>query len=139
MKGKKNVVAMVVGEKDCCSLWLLPEGAQCTSSCEFTWHMRRKVGVKTCSRGRIETTTHPSFIMCFGLCYKMRWPEQAAYVPTSLLGPDILKDLVTATKDSVPSWEENWIGSERVPNLWTIQLKIPNFNMWCRHYFQNCV
>ena len=98
----------------------------------------QEVSVKTRSRGPIETKTHPSFIMCVGFCHKMRWPEQAAHVPHSFLGPDILKDLVTV-EGSVPSWEENWIGSERVPHLGIIQQKMPNLNMWCRHSFQNCV
>ena len=98
----------------------------------------QEVGVKTRSRGRIETKTHPSFIMCFGFCTKMRWHEQPTDVPEGFLGTDVLKELVTV-KDSVPSWEENWIGSEGVPHLGIIQQKIPNFNMWCRHSFQNCV
>ena len=98
----------------------------------------QEVSVKN-SFGRAETKTHPSFIMCFGFCTKMRWPENATYVSNSFLGSDIEKELVTVAQDNMPSWEQNWIGSERVPHLGNINQKYPNLNMWCRNSFQNCV
>ena len=89
--------------------------------------------------GRAETKTHPSFIMCFGYCWRMRWPDHATYVSNSFLGDDVEKELVTVAQQNMPSWEQNWIGSERVPHLGNINQKYPNLNMWCRNSFQNCV
>ena len=103
----------------------------------------QEVTHEICSRGDIETKTHPSFIMCFGYCHKMKWPEQAAYVSKSFLGPDIFKELVTSQSSTletgVPLWKENWIGSDKVPHLGNIQQKMQNMSMWCRYSFQNCV
>ena len=98
---------------------------------------------ETCSRGSIETKTHPSFIMIFGYCHKMQWPEQAALVTKDFLGTDVCRELVTLRSSisatAVPVWDANWIGSEEVPHLGNIHQKWPNMSMWCRYSFQNCV
>ena len=98
---------------------------------------------ETRSCGGIETKAHPSFIMCFGYCHKMKWPEQVALVTKDFLGADISKELVTSRSNTsatgVPLWDANWIGSEEVPHLGSISQKWPNMSMWCRHSFQNCV
>ena len=97
----------------------------------------QEVCVKDRSRGPMVTKTHPSYIMCFGFCDGMRWPGEGSNMPDDFLGPDILSELITV--EEYPSWEENWIGSDAVPNLGLIQQKMQNLNMWCRHSFQNCV
>ena len=98
----------------------------------------QEVGVKDRSGG-IATKTHPSFIMCFGYMKTMSWPDKCIEVPDDfVMGSDVLKELVLV-KGGVPWWECNWEGSPSVPHLVAIKQKIPNFNMWCRHSFQNCV
>ena len=98
-----------------------------------------------CSRGNIETKTHPSYITCYGYCHKMKWPEQAAYASKLFLGSDLSKELVTARvlggtlASGLPSWKENWLGRNTVPHLGSIKQKMQNMSMWCRYSFQNCV
>ena len=99
----------------------------------------QEVGVKTRSRGPIETKTHPSFIMCFGYTNTMRWPDKHTEVPDDfVMGSDVLKELVPV-KGGVAWWECNWDGSPSVPHLGATKQKMPNFNMWCRHSFQSCL
>ena len=77
--------------------------------------------------------------MCSGYTNTMRWPDKHTDVPDDfVMGSDVLKELVPV-KDGVPWWECNWEGSPSVPHLGAIKQKIPNFNMWRRHTFQNCV
>ena len=97
----------------------------------------QEVCVKDRSRGPMVTKTHPSYIMCFRFCDGMRWPGEGSNMPDDFLGSGILSELITV--EEYPSWEENWIGSDAVPNLGLIQQKMQNLNMWCRHSFQNCV
>ena len=77
--------------------------------------------------------------MCFGYMNTMRWPDKCIEAPDDfVMGSDVLKELVPV-KGGVPWWECNWEGSPSVPHLGAIKQKIPNFNMWCHHSFQNCV
>ena len=95
------------------------------------------VDVKNRSGG-METKTHPSFIMCFGFCRKMTWPDVSTAVPDDFeIGTDVLRELVP--KEDVPYWNENFIGSTSVPKLGHLKQKPPNFDLWCRNSFQNCV
>ena len=98
-----------------------------------------------CSRGNMETKTHPSYITLYGYCHSIKWPEQTAYASKPFLGSDLSKELVTA-KDclggmasGLPSWKENWLGRNTVPHLGSIKQKMQNMSMWCRYSFQNCV
>ena len=97
----------------------------------------QEVDVKNNRSGGMVTKTHPSFIMCFGFFNRFWWPPSTAVPDDFVMGADVLKELVPTQE--VPQWEENYEGSTSVPQLGTIKQKAPNFQMWCRNSFQNCV
>jgi len=90
------------------------------------------------SSGDTETKAHPSFITLFGYCSNITWPAVSTAVPDDFeIGPDVLRELVP--QEDVPYWNENFIGSTSVPKLGHLKQKPPNFDLWCRNSFQNCV